>query len=214
MQIVQQAKLNSYFSEMNENVNTIKELMIFTKNFNTQFKNQIINFGSKLKDVNNQMRNLDNKINKLNPKASYLSDFIDEQAKIKDKQMIQMNNDILKGCLKNTTKGIIDDYKQTLKNEVLKMFENFKNQSNVIIKNKTKTTSQKIIEEKIKNQISNKEEEKNEDTKPKENEEKPIKNKKEKIKTEEIQSSTFSNEDAFDDAIPSSKLSSEKAENK
>ena len=218
MQIVQQAKLNSYFTEMNGNVNTMKQLMLFTKNFNTEFKNQIIGFGRNLKDVNNQMGNLEKRIKKTDDKANYFTKIIQEDAKIKDQKMIQMNSEMLKGYLQNTTKIMMDDYKNKIKNEIINIVNKMKNSSKLTNTIKVDIQQKRNKEEK-KNQKNNKvnketSEEKDSKIQKIKKIQKLKKIKKEKINTQEIIASTFSNEDAFDEVNPNLNLSSQKSENK
>jgi len=192
MQVVKQAKLNSYFTETNENVNAIKEIMLFTKNFNTDFKNQILGFGKNLKEINNKMETLTSRMNRIEAKSTEIGNMARNNNSQSNNGNI--NPKMLKEYLKNSTKDIVDQYKKIFQAEVSKL--NGKKIPIVVKKNVVvhqvvkKLKKEKHIEKK-------KKETKKEENTDDQNEEKQEEENKSKSKI--VKPSTFANEDDFDE---------------
>jgi len=186
---------------MNENVNSMKELMVFTKNFNTEFKNQILNFGKKLKDLNSDVGSLEKRIVNLDNVANNLT-------VANNKQKIDTNNELLKQILKNSTQEIMKNYQNLIKTEISKL--------NVSIQHLANSTRVIDTKENSKNSVTSKTTETNKhshnhkkEEKKKSKTKKMLKKNDDKINTEEIKANTFANEDAFDESASRVSSSSE-----
>ena len=201
MQIVQQAKINSYITEMNENVNSMKELMVFTKNFNTEFKNQILNFGKKLKDLNTEVGSLEKRIVSLDNVANNLT-------VANNKQKIDTNNELLKQILKNSTQEIMKNYQNLIKTEISKLNVSIQHLANSTRRIDIKEHSKKSVTSQ-KTKTAQHSDNNKKEGKKKSKTKKMLKKNNDKINTEEIKANTFANEDAFDDSVSKVSSSSE-----
>lgn len=200
---------------MSENVNTMKELMLFTKNFNTEFKNEILNFGKKLKDLNSEVGSLENRITNLDDIANNIT-------VANNKHKIESNNEILKQILKNSTQEFMKNYQNLIQNEIGKLNLSIQNLANItqarnLKENKKKSNINESTEhQQTSPQENNKDKykktsaKKNKKANKKIKQNKKLRQNKEKVKTEEIKANTFANEDAFDDVNPNINSSSEK----
>jgi len=157
-----------------------KKLWFFTKDFNTNFKNQILNFGSKLKEVNEKMDTLSNRINIIEDKSK----------EIENGRKISQSN-ALKEYLKNSTKEIVSSYKNVIQQEVGKL----RGTSEISqLAKKAKVEEKQKKEEETEKKVETSKEESNEN----DNEDNNSQSKTSLKET--VKPSTFANEDDFDES--------------
>ncbi len=106
---------------MGENVNMIKNLMIFVKELSGEFQKSMLVFGNTLGSLSERVNNVSTKIDKLEGKFSNITEKVTNLSNHlvgNNTNKLTSQNELLKLIMENSTKTILNEYQTNLKKEV------------------------------------------------------------------------------------------------